>query len=246
MEHKVKSFNMKANENGTISGYFSTYEKTPDSYGDIIVPGAFTKTIEKRKESGHPFPLCWNHDFSSVIGVVDSIEEKESGPFIEAHFLDTELAQDVRKFVQSGAVYQFSFAYDVLKAREPNEEEKANGVTNVLEELEVFEISVVTVPANQNAVVTDVKAITPETKSGRRNSKADEDIIRGTIDQLNECIKSLESLFGDEDNREEEEAPNEETEPEVNEASEEPKENGNLKRTSDLLDKINQFKEDSI
>ena len=228
---------MKANENGTISGYFSTYEKTPDSYGDIIEPGAFTKTIEARKESGHPFPLCWNHDFSSVIGVVDSVEEKEVGPYIEAHFLDTELAQDVRKMVQSGAVYQFSFAYDVLKAREPDAEEKANGVLNVLEEVEVFEVSVVTVPANQNAVVTDVKSVDPDTKSGRRNRKSDEEIIRG-------CIKSLESLLdeGGEDKEEEKEAPKEEDTPENNEASEDSKSAGNSKRASDILAKINEFK----
>lgn len=240
MEHLTKSFSLKAADNGTIAGYFSTYEKTPDSYGDIIESGAFTKTIEKRKESGHPFPLCFNHDFDKIIGVVDSVEEKENGPFIEAHFLDTELAQDVRKFVQSGAVYQFSFAYDVLKAREPNEEEKKNGVTNVLQEVEVFEVSVVTVPANQNAVVTDVKSVEPETKSGRRNRKSDEEIIKS-------CIESLKSLLDEkEDDKPESEGANEEeVAPEVNEASEEQKESGNSKRATELLEKINQFKEDS-
>ena len=114
MEHLTKSFEMKANENGVIEGYFSTYDKTPDSYGDIIEPGAFTETFKRRKESGHPFPLCFNHDFSAIIGAVDSVEDTEKGPFISAHFLDTQLAQDVRKMLQSGAVYQFSFAYDVL------------------------------------------------------------------------------------------------------------------------------------
>ena len=71
-KHLFKSFEMKADEAGKIAGFFSTYEKTPDSYGDIIEPGAFTKTIEKRRESGHPFPLCWNHDFSAVIGAVEA------------------------------------------------------------------------------------------------------------------------------------------------------------------------------
>jgi len=241
MEHLTKSFSLKAADNGSISGYFSTYEKTPDSYGDIIESGAFTKTLEKRKESGHPFPLCFNHDFDKIIGVVDSVEEKENGPFIEAHFLDTELAQDVRKFVQSGAVYQFSFAYDVLKSREPNAEEKANGVMNVLQEVEVFEVSVVTVPANQNAVVTDVKSVEPDTKSGRRNRKSDEEIIKS-------CIESLKSLLDEkeDDKTENEEASNEETTSEANEKSEEQKENGNSKRASDLLEKINQFKGEEV
>lgn len=240
MEHLTKSFSLKAADNGTIAGYFSTYEKTPDSYGDIIENGAFTKTIQKRAESGHPFPLCFNHDFDKIIGVVDSVEEKENGPFIEAHFLDTELAQDVRKFVQSGAVYQFSFAYDVLKAREPNEEEKANGVMNVLQEVEVFEVSVVTVPANQNAVVTDVKSVEPETKAGRRNRKSDEEIIKS-------CIESLKSLLDEkeDDKTENEEAKSAEPTIEVNEASEEPKIAENAKRATELLEKINQFKEDS-
>lgn len=233
-KHLFKSFDMKANEAGSIAGFFSTYEKTPDSYGDIITPGAFTKTIEKRKETGHPFPICFNHDFSAVIGACE-VTEKEQGPYMEGSFLDTQLAQDVRKMLQSGAIYQFSFAYDVLKSREPNAEEKANGVLNVLEEVEVFEISVVTVPANQNAVVTDVKSVEPEIKAGRRNRKSDEEIIKN-------CIKSLQSLLDEKDDTEEEEA-KEEAEPEVNEASEEPKDEGNSKRAGDLLEKIKSMKE---
>ena len=251
MEHKTKSFNLKADaETGMIAGYFSTYDRVPDSYGDIIEPGAFTETIKKREESGHPFPLCWNHDFSAVIGAVDSIKDTEKGPYIEAHFLDTQLAQDVRKMVQSGAVYQFSFAYDVLDSHAPTAEEKADGIENVLTKLEVFEISVVTVPANQNAVATEVK-------SGKRNSKADEDVIRenirelaDSVDDLNALaqaltnrIESLGSLLdepGADDTEEEEPTPVEEAQVEVNEVetSEEPKTEGNAKRAEELLTRI--------
>lgn len=242
MSHLFKSFELKADEVGGISGFFSTYDKTPDSYGDIIEPGAFTETIEKRKESGHPFPLCFNHDFSAVIGAVDSIKDTEKGPFIEAHFLDTQQAQDVRKMLQSGAIYQFSFAYDVLDRRNPTDEESKAGIENVLKKLEVFEVSVVTVPANQNAVATEVKSAELETKQGKRNSKADEAIIR----QIRDLAQSL--LDGEEEDtpEEEEEVIEEETTPEVNAAAEEQVETGNSKRASDLLDKINIYKEDSV
>jgi len=243
---RYKTFNIKADEAGVIAGYFSTYDKTPDSYGDIIEPGAFTETIAKRKETGHPFPLCFNHDFSAVIGAVESIEDTEKGPYIEARFLETQLAQDVRKMLLSGAIYQFSFAYDVLESRTPTAEEKAAGVANVLTKLEVFEISVVTVPANSNAVATEVKA-------GKRNSKADEDIIKENIkglaeiaEAINERINSLESLIdeGADDKPTEETTPDEEVEPEVNETtvSEEPKDNDNAKRAAALLSKINEIK----
>lgn len=247
---KFKTVNLKADETGMIAGYFSTYDRIPDSYGDIIEPGAFTETIKKREESGHPFPLCWNHDFSAVIGAVDNIKDTEKGPYIEAHFLDTQLAQDVRKMVQSGAVYQFSFAYDVLDSHAPSAEEKADGIENVLTKLEVFEISVVTVPANQNAVATEVK-------SGKRNSKADEDVIRenirelaDSVDDLNALaqaltnrIESLGSLLdepGADDTEEEEPTPVEEAQVEVNEVipSEEPKTEGNAKRAEELLTRI--------
>ena len=228
--HLFKSFEMKADEVGGISGFFSTYDKTPDSYGDIIEPGAFTKTLEKRKESGHPFPLCFNHDFDKVIGAVDSVEDTEKGPYIEAHFLDTQQAQDVRKMLQSGAIYQFSFAYDVLGARQPNEEEKKAGVTNVLTEVEVYEVSVVTVPASQNAVATEIKA-------GRRNRKSDEDTIKSIIELAQSLLDEPEDTPAEETPAEPEEA-----EPEVNEASEEPKANSNSKNVDDLLAKINELK----
>lgn len=232
-----KTMQLKADEAGKISGFFSTYEKTPDTYGDIILPGAFTKTIEKRKETGHPFPICFNHDFSAVIGACE-VREEEKGPFMDGTFIDTQLAQDVRKMVLSGAIYQFSFAYDVLKRRDPNEEEKKNGVLNVLEEVEVFEVSVVTVPANSNAQVTDIKsAIDSAIKAGRRNSKSDEDVIK-------ECIAKLQSLIEDgAGNIPEEEEVVEESEPEVNEASKELTDDTNEKRSSALLEKINSMKE---
>ena len=242
-EHLYKSFEMKADESGKIAGYFSTYEKSPDSYGDIIEPGAFTKTIEARKATGHPFPLCWNHDFSAVIGAVE-VEERDIGPFCEGNFIDTQQAQDVRKMCQSGAVYQFSFAYEVLKRRDPDAEEKAAGVTNVLQEVEVFEISVVTVPANTNAQITEVKAAEePEVKSGRRNSKADEGTIRDAVAQLETTIKALESLLDDGgDDIQEGEASAEEAEPKVNAIAEEPAVKSNSERAEAILEKINRLR----
>lgn len=202
MELKYKSFDSALEESGTISGYFSTYDKTPDSYGDIIEPGAFTETLAKRKETGHPFPLCWNHDLDQIIGTVDTIEDTEKGPLMTASFFDTPLAQEKREIVKSGCVYQFSFAYSVTAWREPNAEEKAAGVMNVLTGVDLFEVSIVPIPANQNAVMTDVKGdkkeiatvtvkIVPELdedafaevmeKAGRRNRKSDEDAIKQII-----------------------------------------------------------------
>ena len=192
---KYKTINFKADDNGKISGYFSTYDEEPDSYGDIVAPGAFTETIKAREATGHPFPLCFNHNMDAVIGTVDSIEDTEKGPLITASFFNTEKAQDVREMVKSGAVYQFSFAYDVKGCEDPTEEQKAKGIANVLTKLDLYEVSVVVVPANQNAVVTDIK-------SGKRNSKKDADAIKQAITLLQGVLEKEED-----DSKETEDAP---------------------------------------
>lgn len=164
MEHLYKSFDIKADEGaGTISGYFSTYDPIPDSYGDVVAPGAFTETIKAREETGHPFPLCWNHDLDQIIGKVDSIEDTEKGPLMTASFFDTPLAQEKREIVKSGVVYQFSFAYDVEEAGPVKLEDGTKA--NELRKLNLYEVSVVPIPANQNAVMTEVKAEEVEEKA---------------------------------------------------------------------------------
>lgn len=229
MEHLYKSFEMKAAEkdNGTITGYFSTYDRIPDSYGDVIAPGAFTDTIKAREESGHPFPLCWNHDLDQIIGKVDKIEDDEKGPLMTASFFDTPLAQEKREIVKSGVVYQFSFAYDVKDAARVTLEDGTKA--NELRKLDLFEVSIVPIPANQNAVMTEIKSEEPkkkeidaiyivehnepETKSGRRNSAKDADIIRQII-TLAQSLLDIEV--------EEEPEIIGEDEAKANEASEEP------------------------
>lgn len=222
MEHKTKEINLIKSDNGGISGYFSTYDREPDSYGDIVAPGAFTDTIKARVESGHPFPLCWNHDLNQIIGFVDpkNIAETETGPLFSASFFDIPLAQEKRELVKSGVVYQFSFAYDVLESGEVELEDGRKA--NELRKLDLFEISIVPIPANQNAVMTDIKA-------GKRNSKKDADAIREAITLLQGVLGELEDTDDGED------------EAKANAAAEEP-EQSNPKKAQ-LLEYINSFTE---
>ena len=203
MEHQYKNFNIKAPEDdtGVITGYFSTYDRIPDSYGDVVAKGAFTETIEARKASGHPFPMCWNHDLDQIIGAVDSIEEDDHGPLMTAHFFDSPLAQEKRELVKSGVVYQFSFAYETKESAAVTLEDGTKA--NELQKLDLFEISIVPIPANPRAEVTSIKATEPEEKSGRRNRKSDEDIIKN-------IISLAQSLLDDEQDDTEEPEPVEE------------------------------------
>lgn len=177
----------------TVTGYASTFDRTPDSYGDIVASGAFTESLARwasLNEQGKYIPLLYGHnalDPDYNIGRVVSAEEDERGLLITAEFdMENPKAAYVRKLVQEGRVYQFSFAYDVLKAGEI--ELEGGGKAYELQKLEIYEISLVQIPANQNATVEDVKSAS---KAGRRNSKADEDTLKGVVEKMQKLLDDM-------------------------------------------------------
>lgn len=175
-------------DGGKVCGYASTFDREPDCYGDVVKAGAFAETLKHWEEIGKPIPLLYGHNTSDPaynIGRVTEAREDERGLYVEAEFdAEGEKAQQVRRLVKDGRLYQFSFAYDV---NDMGEVELGDGTkANELRALDIFEVSLVQIPANQHAEVTDVKGA----KAGRRNSKSDEDTIR-------QAISLLESLLDD-------------------------------------------------
>lgn len=234
--HQYKTFAVKANESGQIIGYASTWDREPDSYGDIVKKGAFAETIEKWRESGKKIPLLWSHkmdDLGAFIGTVDpaNLEEDDKGLHFVGDFDDTPDAQRARELYKDGRLSKFSFAYDVLDAGTVTLEDGTKA--NELRKLELFEISCVTVPANSHAEVVEVKAADaetkaePEEKSGRRNSAKDADAIKQAMAHLEEAITLLGGVLGELDEIEEQEEQPGEDEPEDNAAAEDPTEDVN-------------------
>lgn len=205
--------------NGSLEGYASTWIREPDSYGDIVKKGAFTDTLRDRWNGGKGIPLLWAHQMDvldSYIGTADA-EEDEKGLHFIAQFDATDEAQRVRELYKDGRLSKFSFAYDI---KEQGPVTLENGVkANELRNLDLFEISCVCVPANDDAGVVEVKDGIVEVKTGARNSKKDADAIR-------EAINLLQGVLGELD--EETEEPGED-EAEVNAAAEEPEQSNPAK-----------------
>lgn len=198
-------------DGGVVKGYASTFDRDPDAYGDVVAKGAFAKSLEHWKalnEDGKYIPLLWGHDTedpqSNIGRVVDAYED-ERGLFVEAEFdADNEKAQYVRKLVQEGRVYQFSFAFEVVNQGQVTLE---SGVkANELQELELFEVSLVTIPANQHATVEEIKSGEPEIKAGRRNSAKDADELRSIASAARQIIKVVDGLLADDESIEADEA----------------------------------------
>lgn len=187
-------------DGGIVKGYASTFDREPDAYGDVIAKGAFAKTLEKWEklnEEGRYIPLLWGHDTDnpeSNIGRVVNAYEDERGLFIEAEYdKDNPRAQYVRKLVNEGRVYQFSFAYEVKDWATVTLEDGTKA--NELREIELFEVSVVQIPANSHATVEESKAM--EEKTGRRNSAKDSEVLEGIAEHAAAIQEDVSSLLAD-------------------------------------------------
>ena len=220
---QIKSVDVEYKDAGTgsIEGYASTWVKKPDSYGDVVRKGAFSKTLKEDWNGGKGIPFLWAHqmdNLKSFIGTADA-DEDEYGLHFVATFDDTEEAQRVRNLYKDGRLRKFSFAFDVLENGLVTLEDGTKA--NELRELKLFEISAVTVPANDTAEMIDIKA-------GRRNSKKDADAIRQAITLLQGVLDDEEDPDDGEDDLE------------ANAAAEEQKESNPAKKS--LLEYIDSMK----
>lgn len=210
MEYKSFNTTVEEKDGGAVRAYASTFDRTPDSVGDVVAPGAFDKTIANWKASGKPIPLLWGHDTDdpfSNIGAATDYGTDERGLWFDADFdADNEKAQYVRKLVKEGRVFQCSFAYAVKDAAPVELESGAKA--NELRELDLFEISIVQIPANQHATVEEVKSVdaaelmeqaAAEIKSGRRNSAKDADELRKIASAAAEIQEVVNGLLADDE-----------------------------------------------
>lgn len=196
---QTKSFDFALKEQdegapgGSITAYASTFDREPDSYGDVVAPGAFADSIKAWEESGNPIPLLFGHrtdDPTMNIGAVTKAIEDERGLLIEADFdPDSETAQYCRKLVMEGRLCKLSFAFEVLDEGTVKLDDGTKA--NELRKLNIFEVSLVPIPANRHATVESVK-------SGARSSKADTAELEQAREHAAAIHSIITSVLGDE------------------------------------------------
>lgn len=215
-------------DGGYIVAYASTFHRDPDAYGDIVRKGAFANSLAKWKEAGKPIPLLFGHrtdDPTMNIGAVIDATEDDTGLLVKATFdADSETAQYCRKLVKEGRLYKLSFAYDTLDRRTVVLDDGTKA--NELLELDIFEVSLVPIPANQHAQVLSVKDVEAEEKEARVVTVSPQLLFR-VIDEEGNVLREqdLSTLISDqpadepEVNSEEIPADNEEGDSSATEAS---------------------------
>jgi len=151
-EEKTLNFECKSlKEDGTFVGLASTYGNV-DSYGDVVEPGAFRKTI---RENGKQIIITWQHDYREPIGL-GTLKDTKQGLEITGK-LELELPNAKTAYIRlkKGLVRGLSIGFTTVKAVEPEDSE--DGYRH-LKEIKLWEVALVTFPANERAQVTDVKS----------------------------------------------------------------------------------------
>lgn len=155
MKHITRPLKIKAvSDDGSFEGYGSVFNVI-DSYRDIVLPGAFSKSLAEHKTEGSAPALLWQHDHTQPIGVWGSIEEDAHGLKMSGQFaLGTQKGREAHELLKMGAVKGLSIGFSIPEGGEEYIEK--DNVWN-LKEVNLWETSVVTFPANPAAQVTEVR-----------------------------------------------------------------------------------------
>ncbi|MDE3016057.1 MAG: HK97 family phage prohead protease [Pseudomonadota bacterium] len=139
---------------GRFAGYASVFDIL-DSQHDIILRRAFMRTLKGR--SGK-IKLLWQHRQDEPIGVFDRMFEDARGLYVEGRLLlSVARAQEAYSLLKAGAISGLSIGYSPVKFST----DAKTGVRK-LADVDLWEISLVTFPANEAAGVTVVKQAEPQ------------------------------------------------------------------------------------
>lgn len=154
MQHKEFGFKAETvSEDGTFTGYGSVFGNI-DSYGEIVAPGAFKKSLAAIKAAGDPVPALWQHRSGEPIGGYTDLSEDDRGLKVGGFLvLEDPTAKRAHLYMQKRIVKGLSIGYYV---RDSSYDEKTG--IRTLKELDLVEISIVTFPANAEAQVESVKS----------------------------------------------------------------------------------------
>lgn len=156
MKYMARPFEVKAiGDDGTFEGYGSVFH-VEDSYRDVVAPGAFTKSLAAWRGKGALPPVLWQHSSAHPVGPYLEMREDSSGLWVRGQLLkdDVALAKEAYALMKAKAVTGLSIGYRTIV----DEFDRDTGITT-LKELDLWEVSIVTFPANDLARIESVKSI---------------------------------------------------------------------------------------
>lgn len=140
---------------GEFEGYASTFGGAPDTYGDVIAAGAFAESLADHSARGTMPKMFWQHDPNEPIGKWTVAEEDDRGLRVEGRLnMGVRRAAEAYELLKAGDIDGLSIGYR-LEAYEVDQDEP--GIWT-LTRVDLREVSVVSIGANENATIEMVKA----------------------------------------------------------------------------------------
>jgi len=178
-------------KNSIVKGYGS-YFNNKDADDDVIMRGAYRKTIE---ENGERVKYLYQHNMMQPIGKMKELYEDDKGLMFVAEVPKTQLGKDVIALMKAGVITENSVGILPIVKQD-------KGDYRELKEVKLFEISAVTLAANDQAKIMDVKGNTNIEDIYKRYDNLCKLIRKGEIsDEMGYAIESeiykLKSLFID-------------------------------------------------
>lgn len=154
MRHQNMNLEIKAVESdGSFSGYGSVFDNI-DSDGDVVRAGAFEQSLKSWRAKGRLPPMLWNHNRDEPIGVYTKMAEDARGLYVEGRLLIDEVprAKATHALIKQKGIGGMSIGYRLKKY-----ERDTDADTTDLLEIDLWEVSLVTFPANEAATFSSVK-----------------------------------------------------------------------------------------
>lgn len=140
---------------GSFEGFAAIFDKK-DRGMDIILPGAFTKSLHGRKPK--KVKMLLQHDQKDLIGMWDHFEETEKGLFAKGHLiLDLPKAEQTHRLMKEGLLDSLSIGFITIVDAWDSKK-----VARILHEVDLLEVSPVAIPMQADAVITAVKSVGPD------------------------------------------------------------------------------------
>lgn len=126
--------------------------KNIDLGGDIVMPGAFKRSLAEHKRAGSLPQMFWMHDPSRVPGKWLSMQEDKDGLAVKGVLAETDLGNEIHTLLKMEAVRGLSIGYRTL------DQDFDRDGNRLIKEAELWEVSVVSLPMNPLAQVAHVKS----------------------------------------------------------------------------------------
>jgi HK97 family phage prohead protease len=144
---------VKADEKGTFTGYGSIFGNE-DQGSDIMQKGAFTKSLTKRP--AQKVKLLYQHKTDEPIGIFEDMYEDAKGLFVKGKLaMGTQKGREAYELLKMGALDGMSIGFRADPEKQGYNESKRG--TRTLKEVDLMEISLVTFPMNESALIETVK-----------------------------------------------------------------------------------------